>query len=137
MFRGTTARTVISVLAALLLALPFFAPTSSFAHAHTMRHAEAKTKPGIKPSGKAMREEYRHAPRLRPLRRSRRPPAHPRPQPRHHDASAASTPQEPERTLRSLDPAAAHQPARPGDGHHRPSRSSTAHSPAGLQVFRC
>ncbi|MCQ9184896.1 hypothetical protein KMT30_38855 [Streptomyces sp. IBSBF 2953] len=137
MFRGTTARAVISVLAALLLALPFFAPTSSFAHAHTMRHAEAKTKPGIKSSGKAMREEtvtHRDCDRsggpADPLRTRDRNRA-------TTGSCAASTPQEPERTLLALDPAAAHQPARPGDGHHRPSRSSTAHSPAGLQVFRC
>ncbi|MER6785422.1 hypothetical protein ABT330_12425 [Streptomyces sp. NPDC000658] len=137
MFRGTTGRAVISILAAALLALPFFAPTPVFAHAHTMRQAEAKTKPGIKPSGKAMREEtvtHRDCDRSGgpgdPLRTRDRNRA-------TTGSSAASTPQEPERTPLALNPAAAHQPARPGDRHHRPSRSSTAHSPAGLQVFRC
>lgn len=57
MFRGTTARTVVSLLAAVLLALPFFATTSSFAHAHTMRQVAAKAQPGIKPSGKPVRDE--------------------------------------------------------------------------------
>ncbi|MFC5213531.1 hypothetical protein [Streptomyces coerulescens] len=42
MFRGKTARTGVSTLAAALLALQFFAPTASFAHAHTARQAEAK-----------------------------------------------------------------------------------------------
>ncbi|MER6410363.1 hypothetical protein [Streptomyces humidus] len=137
MFRGTTARAVISVLAALLLALPFFAPTSSFAHAHTVRHAEAKVKPGFKPSGKALREK---AVTQRDCDRSGGPTDPLRTRDRNRaatSASAASAPQEPERTPLSLDPAAAHRPARPGDRHHRPSRSSTAHSPARLQVFRC
>jgi hypothetical protein len=137
MFRGTTGRTVISVLAAVLLALPFFAPTPVFAHAHTTRQAEAETRPGIKPSGKAMRQEtVTH----RDCDRSGGPGGPLRSRDRNRAAtnsSAASAPQEPERTQLSLDPAAAHQPPRPVDRHHRPSRSSAAHSPAGLQVFRC
>ncbi|MBK3629021.1 hypothetical protein JHN59_30200 [Streptomyces sp. MBT49] len=135
MFRGTTARAVLPLLAALLLALPFFAPASSFAHAHTVRQAEAKTPPGIKLSGKAKRDE------ITTFRDCDRPGglADPlRSRDRHRTgASAAPTPQEPERALLELDPAAAHQPAPPGAPHDRPSRSSAAHSPAALQVFRC
>ncbi|MFH0174112.1 hypothetical protein ACIA6D_14850 [Streptomyces cacaoi] len=135
MFRGTTTRTVISILAAVLLALPFFAPTSSFAHAHTVRQAEAKTQPGNKLSGKAMRDEIAT---FRDCDRSGGPADPLRTRDRHRaTASAASTPQEPERALLAQDPAAAHQPPRPGDPYHRSSRSSAAHSPAALQVFRC
>ncbi|MEH0574901.1 MULTISPECIES: hypothetical protein [Streptomyces] len=137
MFRGTTARAVIAVLAAVLLALPFFAPTSSFAHAHTVRQAEAKTQPGIKLSAKAKRDEIAT---LRDCDRSGGLADPLRTRERHRaatSASAASAPQEPERALLAQDPAAEHQPARPGDPYHRSSRSSTAHSPAALQVFRC
>ncbi|MET8169177.1 hypothetical protein ABZT34_33840 [Streptomyces sp. NPDC005329] len=136
MLRGTTSRTVISILAAVLLALPFFAPTSSFAHAHTARQAEAKTQPGITPSGKAMRDEiatFRDCDRSGGLA----DPDPLRTRDRHRATTSASTPQEPERALLAQDPAAAHQPPRPGDPYHRSSRSSAAHSPAALQVFRC
>lgn len=57
MFRGKTARTVVTLLTAALLALQFFAPTATFASAHTARHAEAKAQPGLKLSGKALRTE--------------------------------------------------------------------------------
>lgn len=135
MFRGTTARAVISILAAALLVLPFFAPTPSFAHAHTARQAEANAQPGIKPSVKPLRDEMvTH----RDCDRSGGPadPLRTRDRNRATTASAVSAPQEPERALLAQDPAGAHQPARPGE-HHRPSRSSAAHSPAALQVFRC
>ncbi|MEU9438921.1 hypothetical protein [Streptomyces sp. NPDC048252] len=137
MFRGATTRTVLSVLAAVLLALPFFTPTSSFAHAHTVRQVEAKTQPGIKHSGKAMRDEVVT---FRDCDRSGGPADPLRTRDRHRtttSAPTASTPQEPERALLAQDPAAAHQPPRPGDPYHRSSRSSAAHSPAALQVFRC
>ncbi|MFI5797641.1 hypothetical protein [Streptomyces sp. NPDC051677] len=152
MFRGTTTRAVIAMLAAVLLALPFFAPTSSFAHAHTVRQAEAKTQPGIKLSAKSKRDEIAtlrdcDLPRSRTGSSGGTPiggpagPADPlRTRERHRAATsapAASAPQEPERALLAQDPAAEHQPARPGDPYHRSSRSSTAHSPAALQVFRC
>jgi hypothetical protein len=137
MFRGTTARAVISILTAALLVLPFFAPTPSFAHAHTSRQAEAESRPGITSSVKPMRDETvthgdcdRSGGPADPLRTRDRNRA-------TTSASAASTPQEPQRVLLSQDPAAAHQPVRPGERHHRPSRSSADHSPAGLQVFRC
>ncbi|OQR63028.1 hypothetical protein B6E66_16715 [Streptomyces maremycinicus] len=138
MFRGTTTRTVLSILAAVLLALPLFAPTSSFAHAHTARQAEAKTPPGIKTSGKAMRDEVAT---LRDCDLPTGGPADPlRTRDRHRattTAPAASTPQDPERAPLAQDPAAAHQPRRPGAPYHRWSRPSAAHSPAALQVFRC
>lgn len=58
MFRGATARTVISLLAAALLTLQFFAPSASFASAHTARHIEAKTEPRNKPRAEALRDEH-------------------------------------------------------------------------------
>ncbi|MFE7270155.1 hypothetical protein [Streptomyces sp. NPDC057623] len=134
MFRGTTARTVVSVLAALLLALQFFTPSGSFAHAHTVSQAKAKAQPGIKSSGKALRDEtltFRHcAPSgdgdpTGPLRT------------RDHLRHADSGPQPPDRPLLTRDPASAHQPGTPGIAHERTSRSSTSHTPAGLQIFRC
>lgn len=136
MFRGATTRTVISVLAAVLLALPFFAPASPFASATTARQAEAKAQPGIKLSGKAMREEIVA---FRDCDRSGGPADPLRTRDRHRattSSPAASAPQEPERALLARDPAATHQPAG-AQPWHRSSRSSAAHSPAALQVYRC
>jgi hypothetical protein len=135
MFRGTTARTVVSILAAVLLALPFFAPTSSFAHAHTARHVEAKTQPGIKPSGTSLRDEIVTSRTCDP---SGAPTDPLRTRDRYRATlTADSAPQERERALLARDPAAAHHPAGPAAPYHRSSRSSTTHSPAALQVFRC
>ncbi|MDO0910872.1 hypothetical protein QQM39_08405 [Streptomyces sp. DT2A-34] len=134
MFRGTTARTVVSILAAVLLALPFFAPTASFAHAHTVSQAKTKAQPGIKLSGKALRDETvtsRHC-----LPSGDGDPTGPL-RTRDHLRFADSGPQAPDRPLLTRDPAAAHQSARAGTAHQRTSRSSTSHTPAGLQVFRC
>ena len=134
MFRGTTARTVVSVLAAFLLALQLFTPSASFAHAHTVSQAKAKAQPGIKLSGKALRDEtltFRHCvpsgdgDPTGPLRT------------RDHLRFADSGPQAPDRPLLIRDPASMHQPGTPGSMHQRASRSSTSHTPAGLQVFRC
>jgi hypothetical protein len=134
MFRGTTARTVVSILAAVLLALQLFTPGASFADAHTVSQAKAKAQPGIKLSGKALRDEiltFRHCvpsgdgDPTGPLRT--------RDQLRFADFG----PQAPDRPLLTRDPASTHQPGTPGAGHERTSRSSTSHTPAGLQVFRC
>lgn len=53
MFRGATARTVVSALAAVLITLQLFTPSAVFASAHTARHVEAKAQLGIQPSEKA------------------------------------------------------------------------------------
>jgi hypothetical protein len=132
MFRGKTSRTVVTLLTAVLLALQFFAPTTSFASAHTARHAEAKAQPVLKLSGKALRTEtitFRDCgaagtPTV-PLRL------------RDRCRTADCGPETPERPPLTQDPAGAHTPAAPGAAHHRTARSSTAHSPAALQVFRC
>lgn len=134
MFRGTTARTVVSILAAILLALQFFAPTEYFADAHTVSQAEAKAQPGIKLSGKALRDETltsRHCipsgdgDPTGPLRT------------RDRLRIADSGPEAPCRPLLTRDPAATHEPAGTGAAHQRTSRPSVSHTPAALQVFRC
>jgi hypothetical protein len=135
MLRGTTARTVVSILAAVLLALPFFAPVSPFAHAHTTRHAQAKDQPGIKPSGTSPRDEFvissacdRFPGPLDPLRTRDRLRA---------GTTADSASQQSERVPPAQDSAAAHRHTGPAAPHHRPSRSSADRSPAALQIFRC
>jgi hypothetical protein len=142
MYRGTTARTVVSILAAVLLALQFFAPTASFASAHTPRKAEAKAQPGTEPSdttsrpgikfsGKTLRDEIatcragHHGDPTGPLRTRDR---------FHHADSAPSAPERP--LLRHIPPTAPEQ-VRADAAHQRTSRSSASHTPAALQVFRC
>ncbi|GAA2236829.1 hypothetical protein L0M19_11335 [Streptomyces indiaensis] len=142
MYRGTTARTVVSILAAVLLALQFFAPTASFASAHTHSQSEAKAQPGTKPSGmssrpgpkapgKALRDETatcragHHGDPTGPLRT------------RDRSHTADLTPPGPERPLQRHIRPTAPEAVRPGTAHHHTSRSSTSHTPAALQVFRC
>ncbi|MDQ1007370.1 hypothetical protein QFZ82_001855 [Streptomyces sp. V4I23] len=133
MFRGATARTMLAVLAAVLLALPFLAPTASFAPAHMAGHAQAKVQSGIKPSGKVLRDEvvtFRDAVHLGG------PVGRPYTLDRHRAADSA--PQPSERPLPAAqDRAAADEPVASSAGHHRSPGSSTAHFPAALQVFRC
>jgi hypothetical protein len=135
MFRGTPVRAAISLLVAALLALAFFAPTPSFATAHTARHAEAKARPGITLSAKTPRHDKVT------VRDCGLPggPADPRRTRDRHRVTvcAASAPHEPERASSAQDPASAHRPSGPGDPRYRTSRPSTDRSPAALQVFRC
>ncbi|MEV0634176.1 hypothetical protein AB0I77_04190 [Streptomyces sp. NPDC050619] len=130
MFRGTTARTVVAILAAALLALQFFAPTASFASAHTARQVGAKAQPGIKLTGKALRDEsatQRHCdPAGDPTG-----PLHTRD--RHRAVDFA--PEGPERPLLARDETAVRKQAAPGA--FSLSRPWATHSPAALQVFRC
>lgn len=132
MFRGTTARIVISTLAAVLLALEHFTPGTSFAHAHTVSQAKAKAQPGIKLLGKALRDETLTSRRCVPSGHG--DPAGPLGT-RDRQRLAGSGPQAPDRPPLTRDPA--HEPAIPGTAHQRTSRSSTPHAPAALQVFRC
>lgn len=132
MFRGTTARTVISLLAAALLALQLFTPTASFASAHTARHAEAKTEPRNKPRAEALRDEFVTC------GNNGRPndPSWPlRIRDRHRIVD--TSPDAPERPLLAVDPAAPHEPETRVTSRHQAPRSLTAHTPAALQVFRC
>jgi len=132
MFRGRTARTVVTLLTAVFLALPFFAPMESFASAHTVRHAEAKAQPGLKLSGKALRAETIS---FRDCGASGTPTVPMRLHDRFRTVDCG--PETPERPLLTQDPAAVRTEVAPGAAHHRTARSSTAHSPAALQVFRC
>ncbi|MFD7402239.1 hypothetical protein ACFV7R_06100 [Streptomyces sp. NPDC059866] len=132
MFRGGTARTLHSVLAALLLTLPFFTSTASFAHAYTARHAEAEAQPGTNPSGKALRagdaachHNTQFGDPTGPLRI------------RDRHRAVDSAPCAPERPLPARDQGADSDAGVRNAAHDHASRPSTAHSPAALQVFRC
>jgi len=132
MFRGKTARSVVTLLTAVLLALQFFAPTTSFASAHTVRHAEAKAQPAPKAGIKAPRSETIT---FRDCGAAGTPTVPLRLRDRFRTVDCG--PETPERPLLRQDPAAFRTPVAPGAAHHRTARSSTAHSPAALQVFRC
>ncbi|GAA2381079.1 hypothetical protein [Streptomyces coeruleofuscus] len=141
MYRGTTVRTVVSILAAVLLALQFFAPTASFASAHTPREAEAKAQPGTEPSGKSSRPVTKHSGKaLRDEIATCRAGHHGGPtgplrtRDRFHSTDPAPSTERP--LLRHIPPTAP-EPVTPGVAHERTSRSSTSHTPAALQVFRC
>ncbi|MEV0241005.1 hypothetical protein AB0I06_13905 [Streptomyces sp. NPDC050674] len=142
MLRGTTARTVVSILAAALLALQFFAPTASFASAHTHGQVEAKAQPGPQPSGKSSRPGHKPPGKaLRDETATCRAGHHGDPtgplRTRDRSHAADSAPTAPERPLHRHIRPAAPPAAGPGAAHHRTSRSSTSHTPAALQVFRC
>ncbi|MEV5438886.1 hypothetical protein AB0K80_23160 [Streptomyces sp. NPDC052682] len=131
MFRGTTARTMVPLLAGVLLALQFFAPTASFASAHTVRHVEAKALPGTKPSGKAPRAEHvtcrtahHHGDPTGPLRT------------RDRLHTAGQTTAASGRPSHNPGPAVP-EPVPPGAAHPSTSRWPATHTPAALQVFRC
>jgi len=131
MVRDATVRFVLTILSAVLLALQLFAPTASFASAHSTTHASAPKVAGAAAVAKRGDEivtcgglEHSTVPNG-PLRTRDR-----------HRLAADSAPEPPARALLRYDTTA---PAPTGAGvtaHHLP-RSSTAHSPAALQVFRC
>jgi len=130
MFRGATVRTVLAVLAAALLVLPFFASSEGFATAHTARQAEAKAQTGTKLSGKVSRAE---ASGKRHCHHAGDPTGPLRTRDRHRAVDFA--PEGSERSLPAQEQAAA--PERVASGEFPLSRPSTAHAPAALQVFRC
>ncbi|WP_225830562.1 hypothetical protein [Streptomyces sp. NK08204] len=131
MFRGTTARTVLTLLAATLLTLGFFAPTGSFTSAHTLSHARAKGGPVTTPPTKPLRDTAD----------AFRAPSHPvEPVGTRHTrdrqrGSGSGWAQE--RPSSARPPAGPHPPAGSGGPGHGATRSSRTHSPAALQVFRC
>ncbi|WP_315902897.1 hypothetical protein, partial [Streptomyces salinarius] len=133
MFLRTTARTRIPLLAALLVALQFFAPSASFAVAHTSRDVMANAQPGIVLSGPASHEERATC---HHTGRPGQPHGPARVRDRHRTA-AAPQPELPERPLPHRHTAAAGEPLASGAAAHHRSRPATDHSPAALQVFRC
>ncbi|MEU3900659.1 hypothetical protein [Streptomyces sp. NPDC045251] len=133
MFRGTTARTVVPLLAAVLFALQFFAPTASFASAYTSSEAVAHARTGTTASG-AM--PYDETVTCHEAGRPGGPTTAPRVRDRHR-TSAAPQPDTPQRPLLRHADREVPEPVVSGRGaEHRP-RSATDHSPAALQVFRC
>lgn len=134
MFRGTTARTVISVLTAALLALQLFAPTASFTSTHTVSQAKARAESGLKLSGKPPHDEILTSGHCVPSGDGD-PADRPRSRGRMRGADSGSRAPEPPPPTRAL--ATTHQPAGTGPAHPHTPRSSASHTPAGLQVFRC
>ncbi|MBP2048144.1 hypothetical protein J2Z21_001068 [Streptomyces griseochromogenes] len=131
MFRGTTARTVITLFTVALLGLQFFTSSGTFASAHTLSHAKAKAVSGTVPSPKPVRNG---TDTLRDSGCSPQPlgTQHIRDRQRGCPFGWA-----PERPPISRQAAAVQTPAASGAPHHRTTRSSRAHSAAALQVFRC
>jgi len=130
MLRDTTARTVVPLLAAVLIALAVFAP---FASAHTSRDAVANAHPGTTPAGMALHDEIVTC---HDAGRSANPNGSPRVRDRHR-ATPAPQPDAPERPILRERGSAVPEPALSGRGTgHRP-RPAPDHSPAALQVFRC
>ncbi|MFC9925952.1 hypothetical protein [Streptomyces sp. NPDC127190] len=131
MFRGTTTRTRLALLAVTLLALKFFALTGPFAAAHTLSHAKAKATSGTVLSTQPVRHKpstlrdgggTQDAASTQHLRDRQRGSGHGWPA---------------DRAPISRQSAAARTPGATGAPHPHAPRSSRAHAPAALQVFRC
>ncbi|WP_151480249.1 hypothetical protein [Streptomyces albicerus] len=124
MLRGTTARTLFVVLAAVLLALQLSAPTTAFASAHKTHAMGPKDEAEFVTCDETVHSDSPTGP-LRTRDRIR---------------VADHAPQAPVRFLLCKDPAAcAEDPSHSAApaSHHRTTRSSISHSSAALQVFRC
>ncbi|MEU6244518.1 hypothetical protein [Streptomyces sp. NPDC047024] len=131
MSRCTTARSVLALLAAALLALQFFAPTGTFAPAYTLGETQANDAPGIalapQPAAAADGETIREP------GRSRAPHSAPHTRDNRRGAASGDGPERPLIIRRAAVPA----PPAAGSPHPRVPRSSGVRSPAVLQVFRC
>ncbi|MFE0809122.1 hypothetical protein ACFW34_16820 [Streptomyces sp. NPDC058848] len=133
MFRGTTARTAIPLLAAVLFALQFFAPTASFASAYTSSESVAHARVGTTASDTT---PYDETVTCHEAGRPGGPTTAPRVRDRHR-GTAAPQPDTPQRPLLRHAVPGVPEPVVSGRGaEHRP-RATTDHSPAALQVFRC
>ncbi|WP_369392608.1 hypothetical protein AB5J72_37235 [Streptomyces sp. CG1] len=131
MFRGTTARTRLALLAVLLLALQLFAPTGTFASAHTLSDAQAKAEPVLPSSVPPVREDKDS---VRTPCRPGLPVSTPHLRDRQRGSSSGRA-QQPEPIAGRA--AAADTPDIPGAPHPHTARTSRAHTPAALQVVRC
>lgn len=132
MLRGTTTRTLLSTLAAVLLALQLFAPTASFATVHTLGQVKAKAEPGKPPMAKPARDK---AVTYRECGHDEDPTGPFRTHDRHRAVTHA-LPGAPARPPLGENTTAAYELEQPSARYHRASRSRTAHTPAALQVFR-
>jgi hypothetical protein len=133
MFRGTKARKRVPLLAAVLVALQFFALAPSFAFAHTSRDAVANTQPAITLTGTPSHEERVTC---RDSGRSGNPHGPARVRDRHRTATAPR-PETPERPLPGRRAPVEAGPSASGTAGGHLSRAATDLSPAALQVFRC
>ncbi|GGU87158.1 hypothetical protein GCM10010260_20610 [Streptomyces filipinensis] len=131
MFRGTTARTRFPLIAVLLLALQLFAPTGTFAPAHTLSQAQAKAESGIASSAPPVHEEKDS---VRTPNRSGAPLSAPHLRDRQR-GPASGWAQQP--ALIAGRASGADAPDAPGAPYHRAARTPRALTPAALQVFRC
>ncbi|WP_028800756.1 hypothetical protein [Streptomyces sp. 142MFCol3.1] len=112
MLRGRTARTLFTALAAMLILLQVVGPAETFASAH---RGETVACAGT---------EHPHK-------------AAPAPGARRHARDEDLVPEPPSHPLSVDGPAATRSPAPGAASHPRTPRSPAAHSPEGLQVFRC
>ncbi|MEU6665385.1 hypothetical protein [Streptomyces sp. NPDC046727] len=131
MFRGTTARTLLALLGATLLALQLFSPTRTFAPAHTFGQALAKTETGIVPSAPVVREG---AETVRAPGRTGEPVGLPHVRDRHRGPASTWSQEHPLISGRAAGAGPSEPVAAP---HGHAPRLSRAHTPAALQVFRC
>ncbi|MFF9313100.1 MULTISPECIES: hypothetical protein [Streptomyces] len=130
---GPAARTVLALLAAALLALPFLAPDPSFASAQTFGHVRAEERPPTAPTGTAPREERAGVRDCGPAGHG---PTGPLRIPRDRHRAADSGPRTPEPPAPGPGHTGAHEAAAPGAGYARASRPAPGRTPAALQVFR-
>lgn len=132
MVRGTTVRLVLTALSAVLLALQLFAPTASAESAH-QTHVTA---PAAQEAVTAKRtDEADEVITCGDFEHPTSPTGPLRTRDRHR-AVADSTPEPPAFVPLAHDVTAA-PPLAVGPASPQISRSSTAHTPAALQVFRC
>jgi hypothetical protein len=131
MARGATVRFAWAILSAVLLALQLLAPTASFASAHSATHASSPKVTGTAVVAKRADETATCG----DLEHSASPTGPLRTRDRHRTA-ADWAPEPPARALLPYDTTAP-APSDAGVTAHHLSRSTTAHSPAALQVFRC
>ncbi|MES4887263.1 hypothetical protein [Streptomyces sp. NPDC096012] len=131
MFRDATARTLLGLLAAALLALQLIAPTGTFASAHTAGQVLAKAEPGSTPPAKPVRDG---ADTVRDPGRPGEPAGIPHVRDRQRGSASGWAQEHPLITGRSA-------AADPSDTLGTPPRqapgTARAHTPAALQVFRC
>ncbi|MFI8347375.1 hypothetical protein [Streptomyces sp. NPDC085596] len=132
MSRGRTLGAVLALFAVALLSLQLFAPSGPFATAHTLGEAGANDAPGTALVAQSAGEG---ADTVREPRRPKTPPVATHAD-RHRQRGTAPTPAL-ERPLISRRPAEPAPPSRSGFPDAHVTRSSGAHSPAALQVFRC
>lgn len=131
MSRGTTARTLLVLLGAALLAFQLFAPAGTFASAHTAGQALATTETGTRLS---VPPAYDGTETVRPTDRPGRPVGLPQPRHRHRGPASSSAQEHPLISGRTAGTA----PLSPAGGRHPHAPGAHgAHTPAALQVFRC